>query len=52
MAHVELHYLIAGDQMGGRDRGTASEITTWVAAHYTASTVGGVTVYDLTQPTS
>lgn len=53
VAAGDVHYLIAGDQMGGgRDRGTASEITTWVAAHYTASTVGGVTVYDLTQPTS
>ncbi|GAA0643062.1 glycosyltransferase family 39 protein [Kutzneria viridogrisea] len=31
---------------GGRDRGS-SEIANWVAAHYTAKTVGGSTVYDL-----
>jgi len=30
----------------------ASQIATWVEAHYTAKTVDGVTVYDLTAPTS
>jgi hypothetical protein len=30
--------------------GTGSEISTWVAAHFRATTVGGVTVYDLTDP--
>ena len=33
---------------GGGD-GTGSAIATWVAAHFTAKTVGGTTVYDLTQ---
>jgi 4-amino-4-deoxy-L-arabinose transferase-like glycosyltransferase len=28
----------------------ASQITAWVAAHFTAKTVGGTTVYDLTAP--
>jgi 4-amino-4-deoxy-L-arabinose transferase-like glycosyltransferase len=36
---------------GGPGGGTGSAIATWVAAHYTAKTVGGVTVYDLTAPT-
>jgi hypothetical protein len=26
----------------------AHQIASWVAAHYTATTVGGTTVYDLT----
>jgi 4-amino-4-deoxy-L-arabinose transferase-like glycosyltransferase len=39
----------AGGGHGGRagDTGTASAIATWVSSHYTATTVGGVTVYDL-----
>ncbi len=36
---------MGGAQMGGSD--TASKIAAWVAKHYTATTVGGVTVYDL-----
>jgi hypothetical protein len=35
---------------GPGGRGTGSEISTWVAAHFRATTVGGVTVYDLTDP--
>jgi hypothetical protein len=43
----------AGGATGGADTSsTASQIATWVAAHYTAKTVDGVTVYDLTAPTS
>ena len=48
----EVHYYIAsgtGGGMGGSSS-TASAIRTWVAAHYTAKTVGGSTVYDLTDP--
>ena len=40
---------------GGRGGGTtsaATQITTWVESHFTATTVGGVTLYDLTAPTS
>ena len=45
--------VIAGGGFGGgAGRGGSSEISTWVTEHFTASTVGGVTVYDLTQPAS
>jgi hypothetical protein len=27
----------------------SSQITSWVESHYTATTIGGTTVYDLTQ---
>ena len=36
---------------GGRS-GTTQEIASWVEAHYKAVTIGGQTVYDLTQPKS
>jgi 4-amino-4-deoxy-L-arabinose transferase-like glycosyltransferase len=48
----QIHYYVSGGGMGGMG-GTAtqsSQIATWVAAHYTAKTVGNTTVYDLTQP--
>ncbi len=54
----KIHYFIgdsgAGGGMPGGGTGTggsdvSSQISTWVKAHYTASTVGGVTVYDLTK---
>lgn len=55
VAAGQIGYLISGGGMGGGGRGgtgTASaQIATWVAANYTATTVGGATVYDLT-PTS
>jgi hypothetical protein len=46
----KIHYYISGGQLGGgRDgSGSASAISTWVAAHFTSTTVGGQTVYDLT----
>ncbi|AHH16379.1 putative glycosyltransferase [Nocardia nova SH22a] len=48
----EIHYFFAGGGGGpGGGSGSASEITSWVESHYTAITVGGTTVYDLTQPT-
>jgi hypothetical protein len=34
---------------GGRG-GSSSAISTWVQEHFTPTTVGGRTVYDLTQP--
>ena len=47
----QIHYYIVGEmgghQMGGSD--TATQISQWVAKHYTATTVDGVTVYDLSQ---
>ncbi|NYJ08526.1 ArnT family glycosyltransferase [Petropleomorpha daqingensis] len=52
VAEGRIHYYLAGGGMGGGGRdggqGSAAQIAEWVAAHYTASTVGGVTVYDLT----
>jgi hypothetical protein len=51
-----IRYYISGGGMGGGGMGGTStqsgEIATWVAAHYTAKTVGSSTVYDLTQPKS
>ena len=43
-----IHYFITGG-MGGPGGGSAAaqEIAAWVAANYTATTVGGTTVYDL-----
>ncbi|GAA0280209.1 ArnT family glycosyltransferase [Cryptosporangium japonicum] len=41
-------YFIAGGQGGGGSDSVLSRITTWVEANYTATTVGGTTVYDLT----
>jgi 4-amino-4-deoxy-L-arabinose transferase-like glycosyltransferase len=44
-----IHYFISAQTMGGSSgSGAAQRIARWVAQHYTASTVGGVTVYDLT----
>lgn len=49
------YYISSGSGMGGAGGSSStasSQIQTWVAAHYTATTVGGVTVYDLTQAAS
>jgi hypothetical protein len=46
----EVHYFIAGGGGGGPGGATASTtsaITTWVEQHFSAETIGGVTVYDL-----
>jgi 4-amino-4-deoxy-L-arabinose transferase-like glycosyltransferase len=56
VADGEIHYFIGGgglggfgaSQMGGSE--SSSEIAAWVAASYTAVTVDGMTLYDLTQP--
>jgi 4-amino-4-deoxy-L-arabinose transferase-like glycosyltransferase len=53
VADGRIHYFVAGNGGGGgQGGGTASQITSWVQAHYTASTVGGQTVYDLTVATT
>jgi len=46
-----IHYFIGGSGMRP-DSGSASSaaIAAWVQQNYTATTVGGVTLYDLTQP--
>jgi 4-amino-4-deoxy-L-arabinose transferase-like glycosyltransferase len=53
----KIHYFIGSGSLGGgfgggSSTGTGTSIATWVAAHYTAKTIGGQTVYDLTAPTS
>ncbi len=51
VAAGRIHYFIAGSTGGGDAEGTSSvaaQITAWVEANYTATTVGGSTVYDLT----
>lgn len=48
----KIHYFIGGGRMGGMGggSGTASSISEWVSENFTATTVDGVTMYDLTQP--
>ncbi len=50
VAKHEVHYYVGqgSDSFGGGSG--SSTIASWVAAHFTAQTVGGVTVYNLTQP--
>jgi 4-amino-4-deoxy-L-arabinose transferase-like glycosyltransferase len=45
----QIHYYVAGG-MRGSGSGSGSAIEAWVSQHFTATTVDGVTVYDLTQP--
>jgi len=48
----KIHYFIGTNRGSfGGGSGTSTQITTWVAGHFTAKTVGGVTIYDLTSPT-
>jgi len=49
----EVHYFIAANSHTfGGGSGDATQITSWVESHFTKQTVGGVTVYNLTSPTS
>ena len=50
VAAGDISYYVAGG--GGGPGGGNSEIANWVAANYTATTVGGSTVYDLTKASS
>jgi hypothetical protein len=45
----EIHYYLSSGSGGGGVGGSASSsaIASWVEAHYSAKTIGGVTVYDL-----
>ncbi|WP_208720030.1 glycosyltransferase family 39 protein [Amycolatopsis circi] len=55
----DIHYFVVAARNGrggpggfggfGGSRGTSGKITTWVQQHFRATTVGGATVYDLTQ---
>jgi 4-amino-4-deoxy-L-arabinose transferase-like glycosyltransferase len=47
VAEGKIHYFLGGGRsMGGSD--TSRQISAWVADNFTASSVGGATVYDLT----
>jgi 4-amino-4-deoxy-L-arabinose transferase-like glycosyltransferase len=52
VAEGKIHYFISGGGAGGFGRGgsggDATKITSWVESHFTAKTVDGTTVYDLT----
>jgi hypothetical protein len=57
VAEGRIHWFIAGSQggQGGAGggpggSGTSGEIATWVESTFTSTTVGGVTLYDLTSP--
>lgn len=63
VARHRIHYFISGGPAGfgggpggfgggpaGRGGGPSSEISAWVQATFTATTIGSVTVYDLTRP--
>ena len=59
VAAGKIHYFIGGSGgaggaggfsgPGGRGGSGSSAITAWVEKHFTSSTVGGTTVYDLTK---
>src|SRR3954454_906747 len=48
----KIHWFIAGGVGMGGDGGssTAAQITSWVESNFSSTTVGSVTMYDLTQP--
>ena len=50
----KIHYFIAGGRGGGMggSSGTSSQITSWVESNFTSSSVGGVSLYDLTSPST
>lgn len=50
----EIHYFIAsgGGGFGPGSSSSSSAIATWVEQHFSSTTIGGVTVYDLTSPLS
>ena len=58
VAEGKIHYYIGGGGFGGGAGGLgqsgtsdATQIADWVSSHYKATTVDGVTIYDLTGPT-
>jgi hypothetical protein len=47
VADGEIHYSVGANQARfGGGSGAAARITSWVKAHFTATTAGGVTVCD------
>ena len=52
VAEGRIHWFLGGGRMGGRSMGgsdAARQISAWVAANFPATSVGGATVYDLTE---
>jgi 4-amino-4-deoxy-L-arabinose transferase-like glycosyltransferase len=53
VAAHKIHYFIGANQGSfGGGSGVSTQISSWVKAHFTARTVGGVTIYDLSQAAS
>ena len=54
VAAGDIHWFIGGSGFGGQNGGSSasSDISAWVEASFTAQTVDGTTVYDLTAPTT
>ena len=60
VASGKIHYFVAGGGLGGGRGGggqtggssVSSQITAWVTENFTAQTIGGTTVYDLTATSS
>jgi 4-amino-4-deoxy-L-arabinose transferase-like glycosyltransferase len=52
VAKHEIHYYVGQDSESFGGGQGSSAITKWVTAHFTKETVGGETVYNLTEPTS
>jgi 4-amino-4-deoxy-L-arabinose transferase-like glycosyltransferase len=52
----KIHYFISGGGAGGFGSGgrgdDSTRITSWVETHFTATTVDGTTIYNLTDPTA
>ncbi|MGV9837662.1 glycosyltransferase family 39 protein [Nocardia niigatensis] len=51
VAAGQVRYFLAGFSMGGGNS-TGTQISDWVKSHFATITVGGTTVYDLSQPVS
>ena len=51
VAAGKIHYFIGGGGFGGQQGGSnaSSEIASWVESNFKTVTVGGTTLYDLTQ---
>ena len=53
VAAGKIHYFIGGGGLGGNQQGgsqSSSAIASWVAGSFKTVTLGGTTLYDLTQP--
>jgi hypothetical protein len=48
----QISYFIAGGGMGGGGSASSAVISSWVREDFTSTTVGGATVFDLTEATA